>query len=95
MKKKLDDPFTVLLPHLDLHGETSDSASFLTESFIKDNYSIGNTKIVIIHGKSGGVLKKVVLNILKKNKLVNHYEIDAFNDGQTIVEIKERKVNIK
>ncbi|MBR1416465.1 MAG: Smr/MutS family protein [Bacilli bacterium] len=88
MKKKPVDPFTVLLPHLDLHGETADSASFLLETFIKDNYLIQNKKIVVIHGRSGNVLKKKVQEILSKNKYVDSYNIDPVNDGQTIISIK-------
>ena len=90
MKKNIDNPFTINLPHLDLHGETKESSEFLINSFIKDNYIIGNEKIVIIHGRSGGILKKHTQEVLKKNKLVQNYNIDSFNDGQTIVEIKAR-----
>ena len=89
MMKKQIDPFTVNLPHLDLHGEVVDSISFLINSFIKDNYLLKNSKIVIIHGRSGGILKKETQVILKNNKLVKNYYIDALNDGQTIVEIKD------
>ena len=90
MNKRVNDPFTVLLPHLDLHGETSESAKFLVESFIKDNYLMQNNRVVVIHGKSGGVLKKTTQEVLKHNKYVTNYEIDMLNDGQTIIEIKSK-----
>lgn len=90
MKKKVNDPFTVLLPHLDLHGETSESAEFLINSFIKDNYIIGNKRIVIIHGRSGNVLKRKTTEVLNINKYVVQFNIDPNNDGQTIVELKNR-----
>lgn len=89
--RKLIDPFTINLPHLDLHGETSDTIFYLIYSFIKDNYLLGNNKIIIIHGRSGGVLKKETQVILKNNKLVKNHYIDALNDGQTIVEIDIKK----
>ena len=83
------DPFTVNLPHLDLHGETYDSMKYLIDSFILDNYKMQNEKIVIIHGRSGNVLKKETPNILKYNKYVKKYYIDPLNDGQTLVELKK------
>ncbi len=89
MMKKLVDPFTVNLPHLDLHGEVVDSARYLINSFVKDNYLLKNKKVVIIHGRSGGILKKETQAILKDNKLVKDYYIDSLNDGQTIVELKD------
>ena len=88
MKKQID-PFTVNLPHLDLHGEVVDSIKYLIDSFLKDNYLLKNNKVVIIHGRSGGILKKETQAILKNNKLVKNYYIDSLNDGQTIVEIKD------
>ena len=88
MMKKQIDPFTVNLPHLDLHGEVVDSINYLINSFISDNYLLKNRKVVIIHGRSGGILKRETQLILKNNKLVEKYYIDALNDGQTIVEIR-------
>ena len=88
MMKKLIDPFTVYLPHLDLHGEVRDSVKFLVDTFVKDNYLLGKDKIVIIHGRSGGVLKKEVHLVLKNNEYVKDFYIDSVNDGQTIVQIK-------
>ena len=87
---KIINPFTSYLPHLDLHGETYSSMKFKIDEFIKDNYVMGNEKIVIIHGRSGNVLKKETPNCLKNNKLVKKYYIDSDNDGQTIVELFKR-----
>ena len=91
MMKKYLDPFTINLPHLDLHGETIESSTFLINSFIKDNYLIGNNKVIIIHGRSTGILKKNTQEVLKKSKYVKKYEIDSLNDGQTIVELNLSK----
>ena len=88
MMKKLVDPFTTLLPHLDLHGETVESSIFLINSFISDNIKLKNNKIVIIHGRSTGILRKTTQDTLKKSKDVLNYNIDPINDGQTIVELK-------
>lgn len=86
--KKIVDPFTVNLPHLDLHGETSFSVPFLVNSFINDNKKMGNKKIVIIHGKGSGIVRKATHDTLKKNKFVSKYYIDSSNDGETIIEVK-------
>ena len=90
MKKIINDPFTILLPHLDLHGETYETMKFQIDTFVKDNYLLRNEKIVIIHGRSGNVLKKETQNMLKNNKFVKNYYIDPLNDGQTVVELQKR-----
>ena len=48
-----------------------------------------NQKIVIIHGRGSGILKKTTQNTLKSNKFVDEYKIDNFNDGQTVVKLKK------
>ena len=87
MNKMHNDPFTVNLPHLDLHGETYETTPYVLNSFIKDNYILNNKKIVIIHGIGGNVLKKRCYEILKKNKYVKHFVLDSNNIGQTIIEL--------
>ena len=91
MKKVYRDPFTVKFPHLDLHGETYETMLYPLESFIKDNYIMGNNTIVIIHGRHGFVLKNRTYELLKINKLVKKYYINAENDGETIVELVKKK----
>lgn len=86
----LNDPFTVNLPHLDLHGETRETAPFLINTFIKDNYIMGKLNVVIIHGYHSDVLKKVCNEILNKNEYVTKYNINSNNPGETIVNIKSR-----
>ena len=88
MMKTLVDPFTVYLPHLDLHGEVRDSVKFLVDTFVKDNYLLKKDKVIIIHGRSGGVLRKEVHLVLKNNEYVKDYYVDSVNSGQTIVELK-------
>ena len=76
------------IPKLDLHGEYREIARILINEFVEDNYKIGNKKIAIIHGIGKGIIKKEVLNTLKKNKKVGKYYINFFNVGETIVELK-------
>jgi len=86
--KKIVDPFLVNLPHLDLHGEASFSASYLINTFINDNVKLNNKKLVIIHGKGSGTLRKCTHDTLKKSKRVEEFYLDGLNDGQTIVILK-------
>jgi DNA mismatch repair protein MutS2 len=76
------------LPKLDLHGEDRVTAAILTNDFIRDNYKIKNKRVIIIHGVGEGIILKTVHNILKKHDLVLKYEIDIFNGGATIIELK-------
>lgn len=78
------------LPSLDLHGESKDISRILVNEFIEDNYKLGNEKIVIIHGKGKGIIRKEVENVLKKNKKVKEYKLDFFNDGCTTVVLDKK-----
>ena len=87
MSKIIRDPFTYYFPKLDIHGETSATCIALIKSFIKDNIKMKNEKIIIIHGKGTGTLKKATHEYLKKDKNVKKYYIDGMNEGQTILEL--------
>ena len=65
-------------PSIDMHGEYTTTAYTVVDSFIKDNKKLRNKYVVIVHGKGSGALKKEVHKI----------QLDGFNLGQTIVEIK-------
>lgn len=88
MNRIINDPFTSRLPHLDIHGEYRTTCVAVINSFINDNIKLKNKKIVIIHGKGSGVLKKATHELLKSHKNVEKYYLDGLNDGQTIVELK-------
>lgn len=87
MIKTINDPFTINLPHLDIHGETTATCIAVIKAFLKDNITLHNKKIIIIHGKGSGALRKATHEYLKKQKIVNKFYIDGLNDGQTIVEL--------
>ena len=77
-------------PTLDLHGETSDYARVAINNFIEDQYKLKKETVIIIHGVGTGTIKKVTQETLKKNKHVEEYKIDNFNEGQTIVRLRKR-----
>lgn len=75
------------LPTIDLHGETREVAVILVKNFISDNMKLKNEKIVVVHGKGTGIVRKAVHNALKSDKRVSSFKLDNFNDGQTIIEL--------
>lgn len=74
---------------LDLHGENSDIAKILVVEFIDDCYKMGLEDVIIIHGIGTGTLRKIVQRILTQHKKVDHFYLDFYNIGQTIVKIKK------
>ena len=85
-----EDIFIKNYPTLDLHGETSDFVPALVKDFISINNHMGKDKLVIIHGRSSGILKRALHNYLKSDNRVNKYYIYNMNDGITIVELKPK-----
>ena len=83
----MDDIFLKNLPHLDLHGYDVESARVATHDFIDENFFLKNSKIVIIHGKGKGLVRKSVHSVLKVRKEVKNYHTDNLNDGCTIVNL--------
>lgn len=77
-------------PRIDLHGFDRDYASICVKEFIVDNYSIGNKIVLIIHGKGEGIIRKRIHSDLRKNRLVEKYHLNMYNDGETIVYLKEK-----
>lgn len=82
--------FLSSLPSIDLHGIDRDYARILINDFIYDNYRLKNERIVIIHGIGTGIIRKTTHEVLKRNKYVQEYKTDYFNDGMTIVTLKRR-----
>ncbi len=75
-------------PALDLHGEYTTTVYTILHTFLLDNIKMGNSYVIIIHGKGSGKLKKEVHAILAKEPGVVTYRLDAFNLGQTIVKLR-------
>ena len=81
----MEDIFLKNLPSLDLHGYDRETARVATEDFIDENIMLKNDKILIIHGKGLGVVRKSVHNVLSKRKEVTKYKnIQNYEDNQLI-----------
>ena len=76
-------------PTLDLHGFDRDYARIMINDFIRDCYIMRVKKVVIIHGIGSGILRKTTKQTLLANSYVEDARLDIFNDGQTIVSLKE------
>ena len=76
------------MEELDLHGEDRIGARIKVKSFLNENYKLGNREIAIVHGIGKGILKKEVLSILRSDNRVEEYNIDMFNEGCTLVKLK-------
>lgn len=87
--KKTNDAFTYYYPSIDLHGEDRVGAIVKVKDFISDSYKLKNYDIIIMHGKGSGALKDAVHEYLRNNKNVISFKTDNFNDGITIVKLKE------
>ncbi len=86
--KEFVDPFLYNLPELDLHGCDRTSACALIKMFIDENVRINEKKIVIVHGRGSGILRKATHDYLKHDKRVVDYKTNNYNDGETIVTLK-------
>jgi len=76
------------LPSIDLHGLDGDIATILARDFVNDHFKMKTRKVVIVHGKGEGILRKRVHEMLKTHPKVLHYQLHAFNDGITVIDIK-------
>ena len=87
--KKIDEPFISSFPFIDLHGFDSVLCIIKVKEFITDCLKLKNYDIILIHGKGSGILRRSVHDYLKTDKRVLSYKLDNFNDGATIVRLKE------
>lgn len=88
---KLDEIiFIDSLPTLDLHGFDRDYAKIKINEFINDNYIMGKTNVVIVHGIGSGLVRKATHEALRVNKKVIDYKIFIGNVGCTVVLLKHK-----
>ena len=76
---------------LDMHGMDREYGLIKLREFISDNVKMKNKEITIIHGIGKGILRKMVLEELKKNKSIESYRLDFFNPGTTIAFLNIKK----
>ena len=84
-----NDPFTKILPSLDVHGHTRDTVVLAVSEFINDNIKMGKYMLVIVHGLGLGILKKTINTSFRRDKRVKSLAGDCFNLGITIIELNK------
>lgn len=75
------------MPQIDLHGEDRIGAIIKIKSFIEENIKLRNNEIAIIHGIGQGILRNEIWDYLKKDKRIEEYSLDMFNEGCTLVRL--------
>ena len=88
---KVYNIFLDRLPKIDLHGYDIESARVKTNDFIEESILMKYKEVVIIHGRGTGAVKKAVHETLSRNKLVEDFKLDSFNNGCTIVTLKSNE----
>lgn len=86
--RKYIDPFLYNVPSLDIHGYDRFGAVAMIDNFIDNQLRIREKKVIIVHGKGEGILKKATHDYLKSDRRVLSYKINNYNDGETIVILK-------
>ena len=85
---QVHDIFLDNLPKIVLHGFDKESARVIKNDFINEAIYLGYKEIIIIHGIGTGIVKKSVHETLSRNKHVESYKLDNFNNGSTRVILK-------
>ena len=86
--RKIVDPFLFDVPSIDIHGYDRNGGVAMVKNFIDNQIRVGKRKVTIVHGKGEGILKQATHEYLRKDKRVENFKLNIFNDGETIVELK-------
>ncbi len=90
-KTTINNPYIASLHYIDLHGYDRNEAVYYVDKFIKEEMIIKSKALYVIHGIGSHILKKTIHEYLNKNKNVLSYMTDYFNDGITIIYLKNEK----
>lgn len=84
-----DEPVEISLnDEIDLHHFHPRDAKALLNEFIDISIERGLTEVRIVHGRGRSVIKKIVLDELGRNSLVERFADDGANWGATRVYLK-------
>ena len=76
------------LPKLDIHGLDQKAAEYYINQFINERVELNELMVVIIHGIGQKILLKKTHETLKNNKKVIEFKTWNYNEGITIVYLK-------
>lgn len=77
---------------INLIGKTVDEAIARLDKYLDDAYLAHMPSVRIVHGKGTGALRKGIHNYLRRLKIVDHYRLAEFGEGDagvTIVEFRK------
>ena len=86
--QKTNNPFLYYYPTIDLHGEDKVGAIIKTKELINDGIKLKEYNVVVIHGIGTGTLQRTIHEYLKTDKRVESFKTDNFNNGVTIIKLK-------
>mgnify|MGYP001274372167 CR=1 FL=1 len=72
---------------IDYHGYTKDNCIHHLEELISNCYMKNISTIKIIHGKGSGILKRAIIDYLKKSSLNITFQENINNQGELIVRL--------
>ena len=87
----ITDRMASFSPTLDLRGERAEDALTKTMSFVDDAVMLGMSEIKFLHGRGNGVLRQVVRNYLRSQRVIASVadeHADRGGDGVTIAVLK-------
>ncbi len=76
---------------IDLRGVRGEEAILKLQQWLEDAHLLGHTNLKVVHGRGFGILRKLILEQLKSNPLVKHFEHESDQlggDGVTLVRLK-------
>lgn len=81
-------------PEVDLHGLFADEARDKLEQAIREAIRGGHRKLLIVHGKGTGILKREVRDLLEHHPRVLTYQSASSHDGgdgATVAALEKRR----
>jgi hypothetical protein len=79
------------LPELDLRGQLTDDAWFMTDKYIDDAMMANIRSVRIIHGKGTGALRSYLWSWFKGDSRIASFRLGAHGEGDSGVTILELK----
>jgi DNA mismatch repair protein MutS2 len=80
------EPASPVGASLDLHGKTAAEAVDALDAFVSDALLAGLSDARVIHGRSGGTLRRAVHARLRQLTPVRAFRVDPRNPGVTLIQ---------
>ncbi len=81
LQKMIQNKTETSKSEVDVRGTDLEEAMYLIDKYLDDAYLSGREQVTIIHGIGGGILKRGIQGMLKKNRLVNKFRDGQYGEG--------------